>query len=202
MRRNALLIAVLASCGPGPAPDHDQAPELQVEPVEIPPVDLPRPEPVPAAPAPPAKSRWEPPATLGHLDTTPPEQRKEIDDLIAVMFDAEAGRESLDAKARLAAIGKPAFLPVLGRMAQIRDFIGDTDSMAERLDESSLKLADECLREMDGYLDAHDKAPIRPGTEKKYIEYILRIHYRRWLDGMGSEPLKDLEPMPGPFDPK
>jgi hypothetical protein len=86
-------------------------------------------------------------------------------------------------------------------MAKVRDTIADTDSMEERLIESSLKLADECLREMDGYLDAHDKAPIRPGTEKNYVEYVLRIHYRRWLDGMGSTPLKDMETMPGPFDP-
>jgi hypothetical protein len=145
---------------------------------------------------------YDPPATLGHLETTPQQQRKEIDELIVVMFDVEAGRGSLDAKARLAAIGKPAFPPVLGAMARIRDAIRDTDSMEERLVESSLKLADECLREMDGFLDAHDKAPIRPGTEKSYIVYVLRIHYRRWQDGMGGQPLKELEKMPGPFDPK
>ncbi len=147
------------------------------------------------------KSKWDPPATLGHLETTPPELRKQIDDWIALVMDTQAGRDSLEAKAKLAATGKPAFLPVLGKMAQIRDTIADTDSMEERLIESSLKLADECLREMDGYLDAHDKAPIRPGTERNYIEYVLRIHYRRWMDGMGSRPLKDMETMPGPFDP-
>jgi hypothetical protein len=153
------------------------------------------------APAGARRGKYDPPATLGHLETTAPDVRKEIDRLVAVMLDPKAGRDSLEAKAKLAAIGKPAFLPVLGAMAGIRDAIGDTDSAEERLTESALKLADECLREMDGYLDAHDKAPIRPGTEKKYIQYILRIHYRRWLDGMGLDPLKDVEKMPGPFDP-
>ena len=146
------------------------------------------------------KSKYDPPATLGHLDSTPPDQRKLIDDLIVVMLDTQAGRDSLEAKAKLAAIGKPAFLPVLGSMAKIRDTIADTDSQEERLIESSLKLADECLREMDGYLEAHEKAPIRPGTEKNYIEYVLRMHYKRWMDGCGSTPLKDMDTMPGPFD--
>ncbi len=146
------------------------------------------------------KSKYDPPATLGHLETTPPELRKQIDDWIVMMLDTQAGRDSLEAKTKLAATGKPAFQPILGAMAKIRDNIADTDSMEERLIESSLKLADECLREMDGYLEAHDKAPIRPGTEKNYIEYVLRIHYRRWMEGMGSTPLKDMETMPGPFD--
>jgi hypothetical protein len=194
MRRSALLLAILASCGPGPAPD--PAPEPQAEPA-----GAPEPEAVPGTPAPRARprSKYDPPATLGHLDTTRPEQRREIDDLIVVMFDVEAGRESLAASATLAAISKPAFLPVLGRMAQVRDTITDNETMEERLLESSLKLADQCLREMDGYLDEHDKAPIRPGTDKKYIDYILRLHYRHWLDGLGSEPLRDRDGMPGPF---
>lgn len=144
--------------------------------------------------------KYDPPATLGHLETTPPEQRKQIDELIALMFDVQAGRESHDAKAKLAAIGKPAFLPVLGKMAVIRDTITDEDSMPERLIESSLMLADGCLREMDGFLEASGKQVIRPGTDKKYIKYILLLHYRRWNDGMGSRPLKDMETMPGAFD--
>ncbi len=143
----------------------------------------------------------DPPATLGHLETTPPELRKQIDDLIALVFDVQAGRDSHDAKAKLAAIGKPAFLPILGAMAKIRDTIADNDSQEERLIESSLMLADQCLREMDGYLDAKDKAIIRPGTDKKYLKYILVLHYRRWKDGLGSQPLKDMESMPGAFDP-
>jgi hypothetical protein len=143
----------------------------------------------------------DPPATLGHLETTPPETRKQIDDLIAVMFDTMAGRDSHDAKAKLAAIGKPAFLPILGKMAAVRDTITDNDSQEERLIESSLMLADQCLREMDGYLDAKDKAIIRPGTDKKYLKYILVLHYRRWNEGMGSTPLKDMDTMPGAFDP-
>jgi hypothetical protein len=147
--------------------------------------------------------RYDPPATLSHLDDTPPDLRKQIDELVAVLLDPQAGREVHEAKAKLAAIGKPAFLPVLGKMAAIRDTITDTDTMEERLIESSLMLADQCLREMDGYLDANGKAIIRPGTDKKYIKYILVLHYRRWTDGLGkgATPLKDMPEMPGAFDP-
>jgi hypothetical protein len=81
-------------------------------------------------------------------------------------------------------------------MAKIRDTITDNDSMEERLIESSIMLADQCLREMDGYLEGHGKQVIRPGTDKKYLSYILRLHYRRWV-----EVLKDMDEMPGPFDP-
>ncbi len=146
--------------------------------------------------------KYDPPATLGHLDATPVELRKEIDKLVAILLDPTAGRDSLEAKTRLAAIGKPAFLPILGKMAAIRDTITDVDSMEERLVESALLLADQCLREMDGYLDAKGKACIRPGTDWKYIKYILILHYRRWCDGLGGTPLHDLDAMPGPFDPQ
>jgi len=143
-----------------------------------------------------------PPATLSHLESTPPDLRKQIDDLIAVMFDPMAGRDGLDAKEKLIAIGKPAFLPILGKMAVIRDTITDTDSMEERQQEASLMLADQCLRGMDGFLDARGKQIIRPGTDKKYLSYILVLHYRRWTDGLGGgTPLKDMPEMPGAFDP-
>ena len=105
-----------------------------------------------------------------------------------------------EAKEKLTAIGKPAFLPVLGKMAAIRDSLIDDDSMPERRIESALMQADQCLRVMDGYLDAHEKGIIRPGERKDYIEYVLRIHYRRWMDGMGSTALKDMETMPGAYD--
>ncbi|HEX5135434.1 MAG TPA: hypothetical protein VFY93_00550 [Planctomycetota bacterium] len=147
--------------------------------------------------------KWDPPATLGHLDSTPPELRKQIDDLIAVLLDPQAGKEVHEAKAKLAAIGKPAFLPVLGKMAAIRDTITDNDTPEERLIESALMQGDGCLREMDGFLEASGKGIIRPGTDKKYIKYILILHYRRWLGGMpaGAIGLKDMPEMPGPFDP-
>ena len=140
------------------------------------------------------KSRWDAPATLGHLKSTPPALRKQIDELVGLMMDHQAGRDSLDAKQKLAALGKPAFPVILGAMAKIRDSIGDTDTIDERLIESSLKLADECLREMDGYLTSKEKQPIRPGTDRKYIQYILRLHYRRW-----TETLQQMAAMPGPY---
>ena len=36
---------------------------------------------------------------------------------------------------------------------------------------------------------------LRPGSEKRYIEYICRLHYKRWVTV-----LKDMPAMPGPYD--
>jgi hypothetical protein len=141
------------------------------------------------------RKNWAPPADLPHLEDTPEDLRKKIDELIALMMDWQAGRDSLDAKQKLVAIGKPAFPRILGAMAKIRDTITDNDSHEERLLESSLKLADGALREMDGYLDSHNKGLIRPGTDKKYIDYILKLHYRRWV-----RDLEQMSEMPGPYD--
>lgn len=140
-------------------------------------------------------SRYDPPPDLGHLEDTPPDLRKKIDEFVELMFDQYAGRDSLDAKNKLIAIGKPAFPVILGRMARVRDSITDVDSPEERMLESSLKLADEALREMDGYLTANEKSTLRPGSEKKYIAYICRLHYKRWV-----KVLSEMPEMPGPFD--
>ncbi|MHC5051500.1 MAG: hypothetical protein ACYTGK_12925, partial [Planctomycetota bacterium] len=134
-----------------------------------------------------------PPADLAHLPGIPADLRRRIDDLVAVMMDPQAGRESLQAQEQLKAIGKAAFPRVLGAMAKVRDRITDNDTIEERLLESALKLADQCLRSMDGYLDAKEKAVLRPGVHKSYIQYVLREHYRRW-----NEVLKDRDEMPGP----
>ncbi|MHC4960158.1 MAG: hypothetical protein ACYTGN_17525 [Planctomycetota bacterium] len=142
------------------------------------------------------KSKWDPPVDLAHLEDTPPEMRKKIDDLIKLMFDPFAGRDSLDAKEQLVAIGKPAFPRVLGAMAKVRDTITDVDNDDERLIESSLKLADAVLREMDGWLTAKGKSDLRPGSEKRYIAYICRLHYKRWVQVLSKMP-----EMPGPYDP-
>ena len=139
---------------------------------------------------------WDPPVNLGHLESTSLRKRIEIDELVDLMIDVDAGRDSLDAKEALIAIGKPAFPRILGAMAKIRDTITDVDSDDERLIESSLKLADECLREMDGWLMAKGKSSLRPGSEKRYIAYICRLHYKRWM-----KTLKDMPEMPGPYDP-
>lgn len=210
MRRTAFLLGILAGCtgSRSKAEPTPQAAPATAEPAPetvkpAPPPDEPSPEPpVENQPKPqPALGKYDPPATLGHLETTPPELRREIDDLVATLLDPQSGREAHEAKVRLAVIGKPAFLPLLGRMAAIRDTITDDDTMEERLLESSLMLADQCLREMDGYLDAKNKGILRPGTDRKYIKYILILHYRRWNDGLSSQPLKDMDEMPGPFDP-
>jgi hypothetical protein len=132
-------------------------------------------------------SRWDPPATLGHLASTPAEQRKEIDKLIDILFDPEAGRESLTAREKLAAMGKRVFPVILGRMAKVRDTLTDEDTIEERLVESSLRLADECLREIDPYLNDKHKSVIRPGTDAKYVVYVIRLHYKRWVQVLSKE---------------
>jgi len=142
------------------------------------------------------QSRYDPPADIPHLDTTPPEERERIDKLVAQLMDPEAGKDSLRAKEQLVLIGKPAFPRVLAAMAKIRDVITDVDSMEERMQESSLRLADLTLREMDGYLNGHNKPELRPGSEKKYIEFVCRMHYKRWVTELSK-----MDKMPGPFDP-
>jgi hypothetical protein len=138
----------------------------------------------------------DPPAGLAHLADTPRDLRRKIDDLVAVLLDPRGGRDALQAKEELERIGKPAFPRILGAMAGIRDRIADDDTAGERRLESALKLGDECLRALDGYLDGQYKPPVRPGTDKNYIVYILRLHYRRW-----NGTLKDLDEMPGPYRP-
>ena len=132
---------------------------------------------------------------MPHLASTEPKLRRRIDELVTTMMDLDAGRDSLDAKEALIAIGKPAFPRVLGAMAKIRDTITDVDNAAERMVETSLKLMDECLREMDGWLTARGKSSLRPGSEKRYISYICRLHYKRWM-----QKLQHMDEMPGPFE--
>ncbi len=141
-------------------------------------------------------SQYDAPSDLAHLEDTPPELRARIDELIKLVMDHDAGKASLRAKDELILIGKPAFPRMLGAMAKLRDTITDVDSNEERLLESSLKLCDEALREMDGWLNAKNKSVLRPGSEKKYIAYIIRMHYKRW-----KVDLEKLDKMPGPYDP-
>jgi hypothetical protein len=93
-------------------------------------------------------------------------------------------------------MGKRAFPRVLGAMASIRDRLTDEDTLEERLLESSLYLADMCLRAMDGYLEEHNVQPLRPGTGRKDVEFVCILHFKRWI-----QVLKDLDEMPGPYDP-
>ncbi len=139
-------------------------------------------------------NRYYPPADLGHLKDTAPELRAKIDKLVDQVFDPFAGRDSGRAKTKLAAIGKPAFLPILGRMRRERDKLKDDGSHDELQVEASIRIADTTLRMMDGHLDGKGKQPIRPGTQNDYIDRILLMHYRRWV-----KDLHKLETMPGPF---
>jgi hypothetical protein len=141
-------------------------------------------------------SKWNPPDDIGHLESTPAEQRKEIDELIAMMFDPYAGRDSIDAKPKLALIGKPAYLPILAAMVKAKANFKWDNQHDDNVNMSSVKLADECLRMMDGYLEANGIGVIRPGTDETYYGYVIRMHYKRW-----KKTLEALDEMPGPFDP-
>lgn len=205
MRALVVLTVLFAGCGaekedapsPRSAAPREVEPEAAVAP-EPPPPEKEKLVPIPVKTKPPVtrvpkRTSWDPPADLAHLDATPTELRQRIDGLVETMMDVLAGNESLRARDKLVAIGKPAFPRILGAMAKARDTITDVDAMEERLLESSLGLADRALREMDGYLVAREKQPIRPGTDRKYIRYICRLHYRRWV-----ERLRHLDVMPGP----
>ena len=191
-----VILALSLGCVSDRTPEPEDEPEAESPIIEE---AIPEPEPGVVEQAPIRKlgsSRWNPPADLPHLESTPPELRKQIDDLIAVLVDVSAGRECLDARQKLIAIGKPAFPRILGAMAGIRDNLTDDDTLEERIEESTLKLCDEALREMDGYLTAMEKSYLRPGTNTRYVQYICRLHYKRWM-----QVLKDMEELPGPFDP-
>jgi hypothetical protein len=143
-----------------------------------------------------AHSKWDPPANIPHLESTPPAMRAKIDRYIDALLDPFAGQHALDAKEILVVIGKPAFPRLLGRMAYVRDEMTDVNSHEELLMERSLGLADEALRNMDGWLTMKEKPVLRPGITKDYLRYICRIHYKRW-----EQELKHLHRMPGPYDP-
>ncbi len=141
-------------------------------------------------------SKWDAPVDIPHLKETTKEEREEIDTLVTTMMDPDMGIDSMRAKDQLVILDKKAFPRVLAAMARIRDTMTDVDSLEERLIESSLRLGDSCLREMDGFLNHHAKPDLRPGTTKRYTSYILRLHYKRWM-----KELSKLPKMPGPFDP-
>ena len=51
-------------------------------------------------------------------------------------------------------------------------------------------LGDNCLREIDPYLNAFNKTVLRPSASKRYIVYILRLHYKRWMTDLNPPPKK------------
>ncbi|MHC4930641.1 MAG: hypothetical protein ACYTGV_00405, partial [Planctomycetota bacterium] len=69
-----------------------------IESLLFPPDGPPEPVPPPRREPPIRQSRWDPPADLPHLESTPAELRQRIDEQIEIMFDPDAGRESLEAK--------------------------------------------------------------------------------------------------------
>ena len=141
-------------------------------------------------------SRWNPPDDIGHLESTPPEKRKEIDDLITVMFDPSSGSDGFKAKRKLVQMDKAAFLPLLAKIKNTKKLIKWDRSIDDNQLMSSVRMADEVLREMDGYMEAKQIGKIRPGTDEKYYDYLLRIYYKRWLTDLSK-----LDRMPGPYDP-
>jgi len=142
-------------------------------------------------------SRYNPPEDLvAHLESTPADKRKEIDDLINTLFDPDAGSDCFRAKKKLIVAGKPAFIPILQRMIVTKKLLKWDRSIEDNQTLSSVRLADETLREMDGWIEAKNVRRIVPGSDERYYDYVLRIYYRRWLTE-----LKDLDTMPGPYDP-
>jgi len=141
-------------------------------------------------------SRWNPPEDMGHLKETPADERKVIDDLLTLVFDPLAGKASLSAKQKLAIIGKPAYLPILASIRNAKKTMKWDNQHDDNLLMSSAKLADECLRIMDGYLEANGVGVIRPGTPENFYNFVIRMHYKRWI-----KTLADLDTMPGPYDP-
>ena len=113
-----------------------------------------------------------------------------------LVLDPFAGSDCFDAKQKLAQIGKPAYLPILAKIAKMKDSFKWDNTHDDNVNMASVKLADECLRMMDGYLEANSIGVIRPGTDERYYGYVVRMHYKRW-----KETLEGLDKMPGPFDP-
>jgi hypothetical protein len=197
MRACVVVLGVIAACeGEKNASAPEPKPPLTAEDIESPAERAPQTTPAKEKPQEWRRSRWDAPTDLPHLASTDHELRRKIDGLVATMLDVKAGRDALRARDELVTLSKPVFPRVLAAMAEIRDTITDNDSAEERRIELSLQRADECLREIDGWLTSKQKAPIRPGADRKYIAYIIRLHYRRW-----REKLQHMDEMPGPFDP-
>ncbi len=140
-------------------------------------------------------SRWNPPDDIGHLESTSAEKRKEIDDLITLMFDATAGRDGMDAKRKLIQMDKAAFLPLLAMIVSVKKDLKWDRSIDDNQLMSSVRMADEVLREMDGYMEAKSIGKIRPGTDEEYYGYLVRMYYKRWVTELSK-----MDKMPGPYD--
>ena len=140
-------------------------------------------------------SRWNPPDDIGHLESTPAAKRKEIDDLITLMFDPMSGRDGFDAKRKLIQMDKAAFLPLLAKIVSVKKDLKWDRSIDDNQLMSSVRMADEVLREMDGYMEAKSIGKIRPGTDEEYYGYLVRMYYKRWVTELSK-----LDKMPGPYD--
>ncbi|MFQ5845499.1 MAG: hypothetical protein ACE5JG_10990 [Planctomycetota bacterium] len=147
------------------------------------------------------KKRWQADPNMPHLESTPPDERKKIDELVAVMCDPEAGIDSRLAREQLVAIGKAAFPRILGKMAQLRDQLSKDENLAgdalirQNLILSSVVQCDRALREMDGYLSSKNVQEIKIGHTREYVRYVSGQHLKRW-----EKVLKERAKMPGPYE--
>jgi len=145
--------------------------------------------------------RYHAPTDIPHLDSTAPELRKQIDDMIAVMCDAEAGGDSSVARERLVVIGKAAFPRVLAQMARMRDTISEGENLdwdadhARNLLMSSVSQCDRALRAMDFHLNSKGVQEIKIGHTRDYVRYICGLHYKRWVNKLSA-----MDTMPGAYD--
>ena len=158
--------------------------------VKLPPVRMPKPKPAETAQA----NEWDPPKDLGHWDSTPEEQRAEIDLLLAKLMKPDG--DEAQARLALVAIGKPAYLPILAHLARLdREVLKWDDGKADGVQLGSAMLADLCLRELDGFLDEKSIGVLRPGMDRESYRKVLRIYYKRW-----RETIEPADEIPGPFD--
>ncbi len=145
--------------------------------------------------------RYHAPTDIPHLDSTPPELRKQIDDAIVVMCDAEAGGDSSTAREQLVVIGKAAFPRVLAQMARMRDTIPEGENLdfdadhARNLLMSSVSQCDRALRAMDFHLNSRGVQEIKIGHTRDYVRYICGLHYKRWVTKLSA-----MDTMPGAYD--
>ena len=139
--------------------------------------ELPAPTEAPRAP----RRVGAPPADLAHLVDTPESVKEAIDAHVRALCQSEGAEHRDRALRELVAIGRPAFPRILGRMAALCDQVHpDVDEPPAEI-ASQLARCDLALRGIDKYLDSKGVMTITVGHSRLYVEYICRLHYKRWL---------------------